>query len=732
MRLALSVSLIALALSGCAASDVAVDSTAAAAASAAAEDAAAAASAAAAEAAIPKGTGIFAQPSTLPFQAPDFSKITDADFQPAIEQGIAIAEAETNLIASDPDAPTFENTIVAMERSGEMLSRAYAVFGALTAANTNDTLDKIDSATAPKLAALSDATYLNDRLFARIKYLWDHQGELGLAPDQARLLKLRYDKFVQNGALLSAADKEVLKGYNARLSTLQTDFGQKLTAATKDAALVVDSKAQLAGLSEADVAAAAKAAADRGMPGKYVLVLQNTTQQPLLAALSNRDTRKALFDASWNRARRGDANDTRALISELAQLRAQKARLLGFPDFASYAMVDQMAKNPATATGFIARMVPALSAAERREAAALNATIRKSGGKFTVQPWDWDFYAEKLRKEKYAFDDAQVKPYFEITRVLEDGVFYAANQLYGLTFKKRTDLPVYHPDVTVYTVYDADGSELALFYFDPWKRDNKQGGAWMSNFVEQSKLFGLKPVVYNVENFTKPAAGQPALVSFDDANTMFHEFGHALHGMLSDQRYPGIAGSNTARDFVEFPSQFNEEWMTEPRVFANFAKHYKTGAPMPQALVDKVQAAGKFNQGYALGESLTAALLDQKWHALSADAPRQDVDAFEAQALASLGLEYKLVPPRYSTSYFRHIWGGGYAAGYYAYSWTEMLDHDAFAWFEANGGMTRANGQRFREMVLSQGNSKDYAEMYRAFAGRDPSIEAMLKARGLK
>ncbi|MFM2271897.1 MAG: peptidyl-dipeptidase Dcp [Pseudomonadota bacterium] len=681
---------------------------------------------------IPQGTGVFAQPSSLPFQTPDFSKIRDSDFQPAIEQGIEINKAEIEAIANNPEAPTFANTMEAMERSGQMLNRAYAVFSALTSANTNDTLDKVDSETAPKLAALRDAIYLNDKLFARVKALYDQRASLNLAPDQLRLLTLTHERFVQNGALLDAAQKEQLKALNGRISTLQTDFGQKLTAATKDAALVVDSKAKLAGLSPADIAAAAKAAEDRGLKGKYVLSLQNTTQQPLLVNLTNRDTRRALFEAAWTRASRGDASDTRALISELAQLRADKAKLLGYPDYASFTMTDQMARNPATAISFMEGLVPALAQQQGREVAEINAMIRKTGGKFGVEPWDWDFYAEKVRKAKYDIDESQVKPYFEITNVLENGVFFAANQLYGLTFKKRTDLPVYHPDVTVYTVYDADGSELALFYFDPWKRDNKQGGAWMSNFVEQSQLFGTKPVVFNVENFSKPAPGQPALITFDDANTMFHEFGHALHGMLSNQRYPSIAGANTARDFVEFPSQFNENWMMEPRVFANFAKHYQTGAPMPGALVDRVQKAQRFNQGYALGELVAAALLDQKWHALPASAGKQDADAFEKQALGTLGLDIAHVPPRYRTSYFRHIWGGGYAAGYYAYLWTEMLDHDAYQWFVDNGGMTRANGQRFRDMVLSQGNSRDYGEMYRAFTGRDPGIEPMLKARGLK
>jgi peptidyl-dipeptidase Dcp len=715
------VSVAALALAGCAAKDTAL-----------VQAPAPAASPAPYAPVIPAGTGIFAQASTLPFHAPDFAKIKDTDFQPAIEQGIAINKAEIEAIANNPDDPTFENTLEAMERSGQQLTRTLYIFSALTAANTNGTLDAIDSATAPQLAELQDSIYLNDRLFARIKHIREKLADMNYRPDQARLLSLTYDRFVKNGALLSAADKEQLKALNGKLSSLQTEFGQKLTAGTKEAALVVDSKTKLAGLDAAALASAAKAAADRGLAGRYVLPLQNTTQQPLLPSLNSRATRQALFNASWTRSVRSDANDTRAMISDIALIRAQKAQLLGYPDFATFAMTDQMAKNPANALGFLGQIVPALAAAERREAADINAMIRTSGGKFTVKPWDWDYYAEKLRSQKYALDDAQVKPYFEITRVLEDGVFFSAGQLYGLTFKKRTDIPVYHPDVTVYTVFDKDGSELALFYFDPWKRDNKQGGAWMSNFVDQNRLTGTKPVIFNVCNFTKPAPGQPALVTSDDVRTMFHEFGHALHGMLSDQNYPSISGSNTARDFVEFPSQFNENWAYEPRVFANYAKHYKTGAAMPAALVAKIEKASKFGKGYALGEAITAALLDLKWHALPVSAGKQDADAFEAKSLAASRLEYTLVPPRYRSSYFRHIWGGGYAAGYYAYSWTQMLDHDAFQWFKDNGGMTRANGQRFRDMVLSQGNSRDYAEMYKAFAGRDPSIEPMLKANGLK
>ena len=725
MRSLSLVSLTALALSGCAMSQARTAATPA-----------AVATPVAYAPVIPVGTGIFADASTLPFHAPDFSRIKDSDYQPAIEQGIAIQLAEVAAIANNPDAPTFDNTITALERSGQMLGRVNSVFSALTGANTNDTLDAIDTATAPKLAAMRDQITLDPLLFARVKSLYDHRASLNLAADQLQVLTLQYDAMVHNGANLSDADKATLTSINGELSKLTTDFSQRLTKGTKDGALVITDKTKLAGMSDADIAAAAKNAADRKLPlGSYVLALQNTTQQPLLASLTDRATRQALFEHSYNRSERGDANDTRGLVQKIALLRAQKAKLLGFPDYASFTLYDQMAKTPANAIGLLSRMLPAIGAAQRRDAGALNQLIKAQGGKFTVTPADWDFYSERLRKQKFDLDEGQIKPYLEIHNVLENGVFYAANQLYGLTFKKRTDIPVYQPDISVYTVYDADGSELALFYFDPWKRDNKSGGAWMSSFVDQSGLLGTKPVVFNVENFTKPAAGQPALISWDDANTMFHEFGHALHGMLSNQRYPSIAGTNTARDFVEFPSQFNENWLSDPKVLGHFAKHYQTGAPMPAALVAKIKSAHTFNQGYALGEVVTAALLDLKWHALSPEAGLQDVDGFEAKSmteLAATGLDVKDVPTRYRSSYFRHIWANGYAAGYYAYSWTEMLDHDAFAWFTDHGGLTRANGQRFREMVLSQGHSQDYATMYRNFTGRDPSIDPMLKARGLK
>lgn len=679
----------------------------------------------------PAGAGPFAARSALPFEAPDFAHIRDADFLPAIEAGIAEQRRETEAIANDPAPPTFANTIAALERSGQMLGRVQLVFSALVSANTNDTLDKTDSTTSPQLAALADEIVLNPKLFARIKALHDQEASLGLAPDQRFLLDQDYDHFVHEGALLSDADKARLKAINARLASLQTDFSQKLTAATRDGALVVTDRAALAGLSAAALTDAAKTAADRKLPvGSLALALQNTTQQPALDDLADRATREALFNASWTRAEKADANDTRADIAELAQLRAQKAALLGYRDYASYVLYDQMAKTSATAQGFLAQLTPALAAEERREARDITAEIAREGGNFAVRPWDWGKYAAQLRQRELAYDEAAAKPYFEIHRVLEDGVFFAANQLYGLTFKQRTDIPVYQPDVTVYTVFDSDGKELGLFYFDPWRRDNKQGGAWMSNFVNQSTLLGEKPVIFNVENFTKPADGEPALIAFDDVVTMFHEFGHGLHGLLSNQRYPSISGTSTARDFVEFPSQFNENWATDPAVMAHYARHWQTGAPMPPALIDKLRHLRAYRQGYAVGEVIAASILDLAWHTAPSATAREDVDRFEAQALAASGLDVADVPPRYRSSYFRHIWSNGYAAGYYAYTWTKMLAQDSFAWFTAHGGLTRANGQRFRDMVLSKGHSEDYATLYRAFTGHDPSVQPMLQSWG--
>ena len=675
---------------------------------------------------------MFAKPSPLPFEAPQFGAIKDADFLPALMAAMAANKAEITAIANNKAAPTFANTIVAMEKSGLMLRRVQAMFGALTSANTNDELDAIDSKTSPLLAAMYDEIAMNPKLFARVKRLHDHAEHLGLKADERRLLGITYDQFVSAGAALAPAQQTRLKAINQRLASLSTDFGQKLTAGTKAGALVVSDKAKLAGLSDGEIAAAAKAAEERKLPaGSYVLPLQNTTRQPQTDSLSDPATRKALFEASWTRSVKGDANDTRAMIAEIAQLRAEKAQLLGYANYADYALHDQMAKNGATARGFLGKLAPALAATQARQVKEIGAMIAREGGDPAVHPWDWERYASRIQTAKLAFDPASAKPYFLIDKVMEEGVFYAANRLYGLTFERRTDLPTYHPDVRTYTVRDADGKDLAVFYWDPWKRDNKQGGAWMNEFVTQSKLLGTRPVVVNVENFAKPAPGQPALVNFDDVVTMFHEFGHALHGMLSNQTLVSLAGSNTARDFVEFPSQFNENWATHPEVLAHYAKHHQTGEVLPAAMVAKLKDLRRIDQGYALGESTAAAMLDLDWHSLPASAPRQDADAFEAKALAATGLDITHVPPRYRSSYFRHIWANGYAAAYYAYGWTEMLDHDAYAWFEKNGGLTRANGQRFRDMVLSRGSSLDYATMYRAFTGHDPDVSATIEARGL-
>ena len=672
----------------------------------------------------------FAKKSTLPFETPDFSRIKDSDYLPALLAGMAEQKREVTAIANQRSAPTFDNTVVAMEKTGLLLERANNAFNAVNGANTNDTLQATDTKTAPLFAAHNDFIYLNAKLFQRFKSLHDRQAELGLNPEQAKLLDVYYKQFVHAGAELPAAKQAQLKLMNKRLSTLQTNFNQKLLAAAKAGALHFDDASALAGLSPAQLAAAQVAAKDRKQSG-YVIQLINTTQQPLLESLTNHDTRQKLYEASINRAEHGDANDTRVLIREIASLRAKKAALFGSANWSDYTLYDQMAKNRATAVGFLDRLAPAVSAKEKREAADIRALAKSQGATFEPTAADWNFYAEQIRKQRYALDSDQLKQYFEFNKVLEDGVFYAANQLYGLTFKERKDIPTWNADMRAFQVYDADGKELAIFMIDPWKRDNKNGGAWMSNLVNQSTLRGTKPVIYTVENFTRPAAGQPAQISWDDVTTMFHEFGHALHGMFASQTYPTLSGTSVARDFVEFPSQFNENWALDPKILPHYAINHQTGQAIPQDLVRKVLAARTFNQGYEVGEVLTAARLDLDWHSLPATAPLQDVDKFEADALAKGGYDVADVPPRYRSNYFLHIWSNGYSSGYYAYPWTRMLGQDAFAWFQAHGGLTRANGQRFRDMVLSRGNTLDYAEMYRAFAGRDPTIDPYLMYYGL-
>ncbi len=688
--------------------------------------------------AIPAGTGYFAADSSLPFLAPDFTKVSEADYLPAYDQGMAIQKAEVAAIVANPEAPTFENTIVALEKSGRMLGRVGRIFGALTGANTTDGLDAINKEISPKLTAHYDSITLNPALFARVKAVYDNRAAMSMTTEDAKLLEETYEGMVHAGALLTDAQRERVKAINTELSTLTTQFGLTLREASVANALIVDTRAELAGLSEADITAAATLAAEKGQPGKFAIALQNTTQQPLLPALENRATREKLFMASVHRADQGGPNDTRLLLAKIASLRAEKAALFGEPDWATYTMWDRMAETPKTALDFMGQMVPALAATQRREAAMLNEIIEKRGGDFTVKPWDWYRFAEMVRKERYDLDEKEVMNYFQLDKVLEDGVFYAANQLYGLSFKRRTDLPVYHPDVSTYTVFDRDGSELGLFYFDPFQRPSKRGGAWMSNFVDQSHLWGTRPVIYNVLNIPKANAGEVQLVSFDNVNTMFHEFGHALHGFFADQKYESLSGTATARDFVEYPSQVNELWATYPSVLSNYAKHYETGATIPAELIAKIEAAAKFNQGYDFGEVVAAALLDMKWHALTPaqaaaiDTPEK-VDAFERQALTELGLEIDLVPPRYRSSYFNHIFSSpaGYSAGYYSYLWTEMLDRDSRKWLLDNGGLTRANGDHYRATVLSRGGTMDYYQMFENFMGRRPTVQPMLEARGL-
>jgi peptidyl-dipeptidase Dcp len=668
--------------------------------------------------------------STLPFHAPPFDRIKDADFQPAFEAGMAEQRREIDHIANDPAAPGFENTIVAIERSGRLLNRVQLVFNGISQANTNPALQHVQEVEAAPLAAQSDYLFLNAKLFARVQAVYDKRASLGLDPESMRLLEWDYLQFVKAGAKLNEADKARLRKLNGEESVLEAAFNKKLLAATQAAAFVATDPAQLAGMPQAQVQAAHDAARARNLSG-YVLPLQNTTQQPSLAQMSDRAARQALFQDSWTRAERGDANDTRATIARIAQLRAQKAALLGFPNYASWALQDQMAKTPETAIKFMDAVVPSSTAKARGEARDIQAVIDAQHGGFQLQPWDWNFYSEQVRKAKYDLNMEELKPYFELDRVLQDGVFYAANQLYGVTFKERHDLPVYQPDVRTFECDDSDGKPLALLYFDYWKRDNKNGGAWMSNFVDQSSLLGTLPVIYNVANFQKPAPGQPALISFDDVITMFHEFGHGLNGIFADTQYPTLSGANTARDFVEFPSQFNEHWATYPAVFHHYARNYRTGQPMPDELFAKLTKAATFNKGYASVEALAAQELDMQWHLLPADAPLQDVDAFEKAALEKTGLAMPQVPPRYRSSYFLHIWSNGYAAGYYAYLWSEMLDDDAFQWFQDHGGLTRANGDRFRRMVLSRGNTQDLETMYETWRGGKPSVQPLLKQRGL-
>ena len=679
----------------------------------------------------PSATNPFFTPSTLPFGAPPFDQIKDGDYLPAFRAGITEQAREYRAIADNPAPPTFANTFVAMEKAGMLLYRVSQTFAAVSQANTDDTLQNVQATISPELAEAQDAIYLNQKLFARVQNVYNQLPRLKLDPESQQLVRVDYQNFVLAGANLSPAAKAKMREIDKKLAILQAAFDRKLLAATAAGAVVVDNKADLAGMSSAAIATAAQVAAQHHQPGKWMISLQNTTQQPALQSLDNRDLRKRLFMASWNRAEKGDANDTRATIAAIAQLRAERAALLGYPNYAAYALVDQMARNPQAVQQFLGQLIPPTRSKVEEEAKEIQAQIDASGQSFALEPWDWNHYAEAVRKAKFDFDDAQVRPYFELNNVLHNGLFYAANQLYGITLKERHDIPVYNPDVRVFEVYDKDGSPLALMYFDFFKRDNKSGGAWMSTFVDESKLWGTKPVVYNVENIPKGAPGQPTLLTAGEVTGMFHEFGHALNAFFADQEYASLAGTNTARDFVEYPSQFNEHWAMYPPFLKHYARDYRTGAPMPQALMDTMLRAAKFNQGYASGEALAADELDMAWHTLPASAPQQNVDAFETKALAESGTNFPSVPPRYRSTYFAHIWTSGYAAGYYAYAWSEMLDDDTYQWFIDHGGPTRANGQRFRDMILSRGHSEDYGPMFKAFYGAGPNVAPLLKYRGL-
>jgi peptidyl-dipeptidase Dcp len=673
----------------------------------------------------------FFNESTLAYQAPDFTKIKDADFQPAMEEGMKQNLAEIEAIANNPEAPTFENTFVALEKGGQLLTRVYRVFNLLSSANTNPELQRIQEEEAPKMAAHQDAIFLNSKLFKRVETIYNERANLNLDAESVHLIEYYYQQFILKGAKLNEADKTKLKKLNGEEASLAAKFTNQLLAAAKAGALTVDNADALKGLSEGALEAAAKTAKDNGEAGKWQIPLQNTTQQPDLQNLSVRATREQLFNNSWTRAEKDDANDTRATILRLAAIRTQQANILGYPNYAAWKLQDQMAKTPEAVETFLNQLIPAATAKAKREAKDIQALIDKQKGGFTLQAYDWNYYAEQVRKEKYDLDENEIKPYFELNNVLENGVFYAATQLYGITFKERKDLPVYQDDVRVFELFEEDGTSIGLFYCDYFKRDNKSGGAWMDNIVGQSKLLNTKPVIYNVCNFTKPAPGQPALISFDDVTTMFHEFGHALHGFFANQQYPSLSGTNTPRDFVEFPSQFNENWALYPKVLKHYAKHYKTGKPMPETLIAKIKKASTFNQGYSMTEILAASDLDMQWHTLGTNDKITDVDAFEKEALKKTHLDLAQVPPRYRSSYFLHIWANGYSAGYYAYSWTEMLDHDAYGWFEEHGGLTRKNGQYFRDMILSRGNTEDFRKLYRDFRGRDAKIDAMIKSRGL-
>ncbi|EKZ6353796.1 peptidyl-dipeptidase Dcp [Klebsiella aerogenes] len=673
----------------------------------------------------------FLHVSLLPYQAPHFDLIEDSHYRPAFDEGVRRQREEIAAIINNPAPADFDNTLVALEQSGQLLGRVTRVFFAMAGANTNPLIQQLDEQFSAELAELGNDIWLNDALYQRVKQVWQQRDALSLDPESRRLLEVSWQRFQLAGAALAQEQKTALKALNTEEALLQSQFQQRLLAAVKSGGLVVDYLHQLDGLAADEIAAAADAARDKGLHDRWLLALTNTTQQPALQALADRQTRHNLFAAGWTRNQKGDANDTRELVLRLAAIRARKAELLGVADYASWSMADQMAKTPSEALAFMRRIAPAARRRAEQELADIQQVIDEEGGDFQAAAWDWLYYGEQVRRAKFAIDEAQLKPYFALDRVLEDGVFWTASQLFGIRFVERFDIPLYHPDVRVWEIFDANGEGMALFYGDYFSRDSKSGGAWMDVFVEQSTLRAQHPVIYNVCNYQKPKAGGCALLSWDDVITLFHEFGHALHGLFANQRYASLSGTNTPRDFVEFPSQIYEHWAREPQVFAHYAKHYQTGEAMPDDLRDSMFRASTFNKGYDMSELLAAALLDMHWHSVTSQGLPQDVDAFEQQSLREEQMDLAAVPPRYRSSYFSHIFGGGYAAGYYAYLWTQMLADDGYQWFVEQGGLTRENGQRFREAILSRGNSCDLEALYRDWRGHDPLIEPMLKNRGL-
>lgn len=676
----------------------------------------------------PTATNPFFAPSTLPYQLPPFEQITRAHLRPAFERGMADQLAEIDAITTSAEAPDFANTLVALERSGELLNRVSRVFYNQCSSDTNPELEEIEAEISPKLAAHQDAIHLNAALFGRIKALHEARETLAYpaetdAAESQRLLEKYYEDFVRAGAELSAADQERLRELNAELATLQTTFQRNLLADTKARALVLDDASALAGLSEDAIAAAAENGNARGHEGKYVLSLKLFSNQSELASLDDRDVRRRLLEASLGRGFSVNSE----IIRTIVKLRAERAALLGFESHAAYAVANKTAHTVANVEEMLGRLVPAAVANARREAEAL----RTANGGAEIAAWDWQYYSEKVRKAEYDIDAAALRPYLELESVLHNGVFFAANKVYGVSFKARPDLRGYHPDTRVFEVFNEDGGELGLFILDPYARDCKRGGAWMNPLVSQSRLLGTKPVIVNNLNIAKPPAGEPTLLTFDEVRTLFHEFGHALHGLFSDVHYVYFTGTRVPRDFVEYPSQVNEMWQDWPEVLANYAKHYRTGEPIPADLVAKLLAAQQFGEGFRTVEYLGATLLDWAWHKLSADEDPGDIEAFEATALQKAGLALPEIPPRYRTGYFAHIFTNDYSAGYYSYIWAEVLDADSVEWFKENGGMTRANGDHFRAELLSRGGSLDSMQAFENFRGRAPEIEPLLVRRGL-